>query len=107
MRPLIFVVDGQIIKKDPNCDFDNLVPGSEGYLLAEFRFSPEWDGYAKIAAFYSPLGREYAPQLLKDGKSCVIPAEALKKRSFKVMILGKNEKQKLSTNKLTVHQNGG
>ena len=39
MRTLKFIVEGQIIKQDPNCDFSNLVPGTEGYLRAEFSFS--------------------------------------------------------------------
>ena len=40
MRTLKFIVEGQIIKQDPSCDFTNLVPGTEGYLRAEFSFSP-------------------------------------------------------------------
>ena len=34
MRSLKFIVNGQIIEKDPSFDFDNLVPGSDGYLKA-------------------------------------------------------------------------
>lgn len=28
MRTLSFIVDKQIIRKDPECDFSNLVPGT-------------------------------------------------------------------------------
>lgn len=38
MRTLKFIVDEQIIRQDPNCDFSNLVPGSKGYLQAYFHF---------------------------------------------------------------------
>lgn len=109
MRTLRFIVDKQIIRPDPECDFSNLVPGSEQYLQAEFSFSPEWDGFVKVAAFYSRLGKEYEPQIIKNGKSCVIPAEALDKKIFKVQIRGMHlgTSQKLITNKLVVHQNGG
>lgn len=107
MRTLKFIVDNQIIKLDPDCSFEGLVPGTTGLLKAEFRFSSEWSGLAKVAAFWSPLGREYPAQILKDGKSCMIPAEALAKRTFKVQILGKNEKTTITTNKVTVTQNGG
>lgn len=108
MRTLKFVVDNQIITRDPACDFSNLIPGTEGYLRAEFSFSPEWDGYAKIAGFWSPLGIEYPPQILEDGNSCMIPSEALQKQTFKVQIVGKNTKGVvLRTNKVTVIQNGG
>jgi hypothetical protein len=107
MRTLRFIVEGQIIKKDPTCDFEGLVPGTEGFLQAEFSFSPEWRNQAKIAAFYSPLGKEYPPQLLRDGKTCTIPSEALKKRAFKVQIVGHRLGTKITTDKVVVKQNGG
>lgn len=108
MRVLKFIVDGQIIKQDPTCDFDNLVPGSEGYLQAEFSFSPEWTGFAKVAAFFSVMGREYPPAVLKDGTTCTIPAEALKKQVFKIQVLGRGQNSaKLTTNRIEVRQNGG
>ena len=107
MRILKFIVDGQTLTADPACEFDGLVPGTEKYLLAEFSFSPEWIGYIKVAAFYSVMGKEYKPQVLKNGKMCVIPKEALMKREFKVQIIGKNDDIILKTNKVTVSQNGG
>ena len=109
MRTLKFIVDGQIIKQDPNCDFTDLVPGSEGYLQAEFSFSPNWNNCAKIASFYSAMGKEYEPQILKDGKTCIIPAEALKREVFKIQLIGRSKftKTKIITNKVEVRQNGG
>lgn len=107
MRTLKFIVDGQLIKKDPNCDFSNLVPGSQGYLRAEFTFSKEWDGCVKAASFYSIMGREYAGAMLADGKSCMIPAEACKKRSFKIQVKGRKDGFRLETSKVTVNQTGG
>lgn len=108
MRTLKFIVDGQIIKQDPKCDFSGLVPGTSGYVQAEFSFSSDWAGYTKVAAFWSALGKEYQPQLLKDGKSCLIPAEALERRTFKVQIIGKGPNSKrITTDKVAVNQNGG
>lgn len=107
MRTLKFVVEGLIIKQDPNCDFSNLVPGSEGYLRAEFSFSPEWKGCAKVVSFWSAVGDEYPPQVLADGKSCVIPAEATQRYAFKLGVIGKSSSLKLVTNKVVVKQNGG
>lgn len=106
-RTLKFIVDGQIIAPDPNCDFSGLVPGTESYLRAEFSFSSEWAGCAKVASFWSAMGREYPPQVLEDGKSCMIPAEALKKRIFKVRVIGKKGRAMLATDKVAVIQNGG
>ena len=106
MRTLKFIVDNQMIKQDPDCDFDNLIPGTEGYLRAEFSFSPEWNGFKKVVAFYSALGNSYTPQLLLDGKTCDIPFEALKKRVFKLQVLGERSGLKIRTNKLDINQNG-
>jgi hypothetical protein len=63
MQTLKFIVDGQTIKPDPECDFSGLVPS----MQAEFTFSKEWESTPKVVAFYSRLGNEYPPQSLKDG----------------------------------------
>lgn len=106
-RTLKFIVKGQIIEPDPNCDFSGLVPGTAGYLRAEFSFSEDWKNCVKVAAFHSSLGREYPPQLLKDGYSCIIPAEALTKQRFKIRLAGQRGDFKIVTNKVTVCQDGG
>ncbi len=108
MRTLRFIVDDQIIKLDPSCDFSNLVPGSEGYIQAEFVFSHEWNGCTKVAGFSNSFsGKEYPPQVLRDGRTCRIPLEATKREKFKVWVIGKKEGLKISTNKVEVIQNGG
>lgn len=107
MRTLKFIVNDQIITKDPSCDFSGLVPGTEEYLQAHFSFSPEWKGCVKVATFYSLMGHEYPPQVLTDGATCMIPAEALKKRIFKIQVVGKRDELKILTNKVIVDQNGG
>lgn len=81
------------------------MPGTEGFLVAEFDFSNEWNDTVKVAAFWRN-GNECPPQVLKNN-SCVIPAEALSGRKFEIGILGKNEKMRLTTNRVEVVQNGG
>ena len=107
MRTLKFIVKGQTISLDPRCDFDGLIPGTEGYLKAEFSFSPEWDNTKRVAAFFSNLGRELEPQIIKPDRTCMIPAEALEKSIFKVQVIGIKNAYKLSTNKVKVYQKGG
>lgn len=107
MRTLRFIINEQIVEEDPNCDFSGIVPGTEGYLQAEFFFSPEWNGCVKAAKFSSVMGREYETVILKDGKSCVIPAEALKHKSFRIRLLGRRDNFTLTTNNVTVCQDGG
>lgn len=107
MRTIKFIVEGQIIRLDPSCNLDELVPGYPGPVQAEFSFSSDWNGATKIASFFSRLGHEYDPKILYDGKSCVIPAEALQKRYFKVKIFGRKRGETITTNKVAVRQNGG
>ena len=106
-RTLRFNVNDLLINKDPNCDFSGLVPGSKGYLRAEFNFSSEWDGCAKVAAFYTRFGKELSHAVLEDGKSCIVPEEALKRKIFKVRVFGTNGDIVLPTNEVEVNQNGG
>ena len=108
LRTLKFIVDGQSIKQDPDCDFSGLVPGTAGYLRAEFAFSPEWDNTTKVIGFFSNLGVEYEPRFLGNTRSCIIPSEALAKRIFKIRVIGKTKDGiKLTTNKVAVCQKGG
>lgn len=106
MRTLKFIVDGQILTKDPGCDFENLVPGSEGYLQAEFTFSQEWKDCTKVVKFHY-RDNEYPPQSLDDGKSCMIPNEATAGRAFYITVLGKRGSFKITTNDVGVVQKGG
>lgn len=106
MRVLEFIVDGQILTKNPSCDFENIVSGTEGYLQAHFSFSPEWNGFVKAASFWRG-NRECTPQLLEDGYTCVISADALTGSSFGVSIVGKKGTQVISTDRVEVKQKGG
>jgi hypothetical protein len=107
LRTLRFNVNDLLIDKDPSCDFSGLVRGSKGYLRAEFNFSSEWDGCAKVAAFYNQVDKELGHAVLEDGKSCIIPEEALKRKIFKVRVFGTNGDIVLPTNTVEVNQNGG
>lgn len=107
MRVLSFIVDKQIITPDPKCDFRGLVPGTSGYLKAKFSFSSEWKGAVKVVGFFDYSGKEYEPQILKDGTTCIIPTEALQNRSFKLQVLGKRGKTRMTTDPIRVVQDGG
>lgn len=107
MKTLKFNITGQTITLDPNCSEMDLVPGTNGYVQAEFNFSSEWDNCLKVVAFYSNLGREFEPRVLKGGKVCDIPPEVLKRSIFKLKVLGKKSDYELCTDKLTVYQRGG
>ena len=107
MKTLKFNVEGQVLSLDPSCNLEDVIPGTEGYIQAEFSFSSEWENCLKVVAFYSNLGREFEPRVLKNGKVCDIPAEALKRSIFKVKVLGKRNDYNICTNKVTLYQRGG
>ena len=73
----------------------------------EFIFPPEWINRVKVAAFWSVMGREFPPQVLIDGKTCLVPTEALQGNMFKVQILGKQNGEKTSTTKCAIYLKGG
>lgn len=106
MRTLSFIVDGESIRQDPTCDFSGLFSTKKTNVVAEFKFSPEWEKKVKVAAFWSMLDGEYEPQEIVDG-SCIIPAEAMQKAAFKIQVLGKKGKARLTTNKMVIRQTGG
>lgn len=86
MRELKFIVKQQRIRKDPDCDFSNLVAGSKGYLKAAFRFSPDWSGCKKAASFW--FGEEEHATLLDELGCCMIPEAAITGELFEVSVTG-------------------
>lgn len=107
MRTLKFIVNNQTISQDPNCDFTGLVPGSDGYLQAEFVLPSSWRNGTIVASFWSALGKEYEPQMVRSDGTCNIPTEALTKRIFKIQLIGiGKDGKRMKTNKVIVMQNG-
>lgn len=102
MRVLRFIVNGQKLQKDPECDFSGLVAGSSKWLQAEFVFSPEWDVRQKAASFYSQF-QEY-PVMLDGNNKCMIPDEAVAIGTFYVSVTGKDGNSMIPTNMYAVYQ---
>lgn len=101
MRVLDFIVDKQHISKAPTCDFDGLVAGTKGYLVARFSFSSEWNGYRR-AAIFKYNGKSY-PVALKNNMCGVPPA--VTGDSFKVTVGGLDKDgNKLTCDAVTVIQ---
>lgn len=100
-RQLRFIVTGQEIKKDTNCDFSNIVANSRGYLVARFAFAGDWSGMQKVGLFYK-FGKEYAEKI--TGNECIIPSEALTHTNFQVGICGVNGNTRIFTNLIKVEQ---
>ena len=103
MRVLSFNVDGQQIRKNPECDFSGLVAGTRNYLKAHFSFSPDWDGCVLIASFWKG-STEYAVPI-KDNV-CLIPSEVLVGRSYGVSVIGQRSDYRITTNRIYIRQEG-
>ena len=104
MRILEFKVDKQVLRKQPGCDFSDIVANSVGYLKAKFHFSgDEWIGCKKVASFWVD-DKEY-PVLLDDNNMCDIPSESLVGNAFKVSLTGaKSTGYRINTTKFKVRQ---
>lgn len=104
MRILSFLVNEQQLKKDPKCNFQNISKNTKGYLYAKFTFGKGWNG-CRVAASFWCLNKEYPVIIEKDG-ICVIPEKALTWSNFKVSLTGVKDGYKITTNKVTVEQEG-
>lgn len=101
MRLLKFNVNTQVIQKDPNCDFDNIVAGTKDYLKAQFTFSPEWQDCILVASFWR--GKQEHAALIRNGE-CMIPPEALVGPTFRVSVIGQRGNYQITTNSIVVRQ---
>lgn len=106
MRTLSFNVKGQIIEKDPNCDFSGLVAETEGYIKAKFTFSEDWNGCVKVVGF-SSKGTEFEPCKLSSDNVCEIPKEALEHHEFSIKVYGKRNGVRITTREVNIKQYGG
>ena len=50
MRELHFDVAGQLLRRNKQCDFENIVRGSDNYLCLVFHFDDEWKGTKRAPA---------------------------------------------------------
>ena len=103
MRVLKFIVNGQSLQKDPNCDFSGIIRESIGYLVAEFSLDSAWKG-CTIAASFWHFGEEHAA--LVQNNRCMIPNEALRGFSVGVTLRGVKKGYSISTNKVMFEQGG-
>ena len=107
MRTLKFNIDGQTIERNPDCDFENLVPGSKGYLEVEFSFSSEWDNCVKVVEFIGANSKDVKSVVLINRK-VYVPDVIAARRVFGLRVIGeKRNGYRITTDKIIVRQNGG
>lgn len=103
MRILDFIVSKQKIECDPRCDFSGIASGSQGYLLARFRFSADWKNCKKVAVF-SCRGNDF-PTAIINGM-CLVPEQALVGSMVSVRVVGQRESYRITTTTTSFVQEG-
>lgn len=103
MRTLVFEVRNQKLDRSVDCDFKEIVSGTEGYLQAQFIFYGDAWKKCKIAASFWVGEDEHAVLLDKNGV-CMIPIAALMNKYFRVSLTGVKTDYKITTNKVKIKQ---
>lgn len=101
MRVLKFHVRGTQIEKDSNCDFDNIVRGSNNWLQLEFDFDKEWNRTSRVISLKNLDGEE--KNIILQNK-VVLPEEVTKGSIFSFVLYGKDGDKKIQTNRMIINQ---
>ena len=105
MRTLKFIVNAQKISPDPNCDFSGIVPGTAGYLKAQFSFSTEWSGLVKVAEFRKYTCDDSVSVPIINGE-CMVPTEVTGGKAWYIKVIGKRRDVIIPTENCKVRQEG-
>lgn len=101
-RILAFDVNAQRVEKNVGCNFDGLIAGTRGYLVARFGFDAAWKGCKIAASFFDASGKEEARPVVNG--SCEIPESVLRGDVFYVSLTGMRKGYTIKTNRLTIRQ---
>ena len=104
MRTLKFDVDGQLIRKNENCDFTGIVSNTKGYYEAAFTFSKEWEHLDKVAVFRTRTANKFVPLF---NSKCEIPDVITEATTYWVSVCGVKGNTTLTTSEVPVLQKKG
>ena len=101
MRDLTFTIDGQELIKE--FDF-KIVKGTRGYLRCVFRFvkPSDWTGFQRIAIFET--NNKAVPVPISTSNCCTVPDDVADHSVFKIRVVGGNDKNTVTTNKILIEQ---
>lgn len=104
MHRLLFNVNENKLSIDPQSDSTGISKlwKNNTDVLAEFKFSSEWDDTVKVAKF-TRGDTEFTPKVLDHGSVCAIPFEAMNSKFFRLCIIGKSNSKELKTNTIIVN----
>lgn len=101
MRQLTVSVDDLILTKEG--DYENIVRGSDNYLVLYFRFNQSWSGRRKVVNIKDVNDNEYNC-LIGETNRIKIPKEVTQTSRMYVTVYGKEGSQQVNTTTLTIEQ---
>lgn len=98
MRRLLFIVEGQNLRKAGN--FSGITAGSKGYLCCNFGTADyDWLGAKKVAVF-----NDTEAVALDGSMECIVPDGVTDGKSFKVQLVGQRGTVRMTTNAVLIEQ---
>ena len=103
MRELKFIVDGQKLTKSKECDFENIVRGTNNYLRLTFWFDTAWNGTTKAIEVSNISGTKIIEPLVNG--SFVLPSQVTGDSIMKVKVYGmKKTGEQIASNEMLIKQ---
>lgn len=89
--------------------YDEVVADSVKYLIANFTFSDDWEGYSKTVIFNNYSNNKILTVTLIDGDSlylgdntCYIPHEVIESPGFSISVFGVKDESVITTNEKNI-----
>lgn len=103
MKQLKLNVYEDSIRFDPYYyESGRVMPDRGETVEVHFSFSPDWDGYTKVAGFWNRNHEECEPQVISDDNTCIVPAKALEDFIFYMEVLGKRGEARRHTERRAI-----
>lgn len=101
MRELHFDVTGQLLRRNKQCDFENIVRGSDNYLCLVFHFDNDWKETKRVISFYDVDGKQ-TNEIIQD--KVTVPVDVTHGSMFYFELTGKSNKTRITTNRMYIEQ---
>lgn len=102
MRDIVLNLSEQTLSKIGNCDYGNIVRGSNNYLRIVLKTDIQWNNMAKVVTVRTLGGIEY--NAIYEHTGVLLPEEVTKNSYFEIMVTGKNGNQLVKTNNVIINQ---
>lgn len=102
MRDIILNLSEQTLSKINNCDYDNIVRGSNNYLRIVLKADIQWSNMAKVITVRTLGGIEH--NAIYEPTGVLLPEEVTQNSYFEVMVTGRKGNQLVKTNSVIISQ---